>query len=123
MAKFAPDAVLDTPLDEVATATLLTVCATQPTTYTEATATFKLADVVIDGSDFSKANGDVSGRKVTVGAQSAVPIDSSGTADHVALVRTADSTLLYVTTVPSQALTSGGTVDVGAWDIEIADPS
>jgi hypothetical protein len=32
-----------------------------------------------------------------------------------------NSKLLYVTTCTSQSLTSGGTVTVPAWDIEIAD--
>lgn len=125
MAKFTPDAVLDTMLDEVATATRMTACSSQPTTYTEANATFALADVTMAGGDFTKANGDVSGRKLTVGAKSSVLIDSSGTATHVALMRVADSTLLYVTTCTSQSLTANGsnTINFPAWDIEIADPS
>ena len=82
-------------------------------------------DIVIDGADFTKANGDTSGRKVTVAAQSGVLIDASGTANHIALVRVGDSTLLYVTTCTSQALTAKGsnTVNFPAWDIEFADPA
>lgn len=125
MAKFAVDAVLDGTLDVYATATKLIVCSAQPTTYTEANSTYALADVVIDSGDFTKANGDTSGRKVTVGAQSGVLIDASGTATHVVLVITASSTLLGGTTCTSQALTANGsnTVNVPAFDIEIADPS
>lgn len=125
MAKATPDAVLDKPLDEIATATRMIACSAQPTTYTEANATYALADVTMSGGDFVKANGDTSGRKVTVGAKSSVLIDTSGTANHVALVRTADSTLLYVTTCTSQALTANGsnTVNFPAWDIEFADPT
>jgi hypothetical protein len=124
MAKATPDAVLDKMLDEIATATRLIVCSAQPTTYTEANATYALADVTVDGTDFTKANGDTSGRKVTVGAQTGVLIDASGTGNHVALVRVADSTLLYVTTCTAQALVANGTnvVNVPAFDIEIADP-
>lgn len=125
MAKFAVDAVLDGSLDVIATATKLIVCSAQPTTYTEANSTYALADIVIDSGDFTKANGDTSGRKITIGAQSSVLIDTSGTANHIALVRVADSTLLYVTTCTSQALTANGsnTVNVPAWDIEFADPA
>lgn len=125
MAKATPDAVLDKILDEIATATKEVACSAQPTTYTEANATYALADVVIDSGDFTKANGDTSGRKVTVAAQAGVLIDASDTATHVALVRTADSTLLYVTTCTSQALVANGsnTVSFPAWDIEIADPA
>jgi hypothetical protein len=123
MAKFLVDAVLDGTLDVLATATLITVCNAQPTTYTEAATTFKLADVVVDSGDFSKANGDTNGRKVTVAAQSAVPIDTTGTATHIAYAISGSSTLLGATTCTSQALTSGGTVDIPAHDIEIADPT
>lgn len=125
MAKAAPDIIMDGALDIIASATKLVVCSSQPTTYTEANATYALADVVIDSGDFTKANGDTSGRKITISAQNAVTIDTSGTALHVALVRTADSTLIYVTTCTSQALTANGsnTVNVPAWKVEIADPA
>lgn len=57
----------------------------------------------------------MSGRKVIVAAQSAVPVVTSGAADHVALI---DGTrLLQVTTVPSQTLTAGNTVNVAAYDV------
>lgn len=125
MAKATPDAVLDKILDEIATATRMIACSTQPTTYTEANATYALADVTMAGGDFTKANGDTSGRKVTMGAKSSVLIDTTGTATHIALVRVSDSTLLYVTTCTSQALTANGsnTVNFPAWDIEVADPA
>jgi hypothetical protein len=125
MAKAAPDIVLDGLLDIVASATRMIACSAQPTTYTEANATYALADVTMAGGDFTKANGDTNGRKVTMGAKSSVLIDASGTATHVALVRVADSTLIYVTTCTSQALTANGsnTVNFPAWDIEVADPT
>ena len=58
-------------------------------------------------------------------AQSGVLIDTSGSATHIALVRTADSALLYVTTCTSLALTANGsnTVNFPAWDVEVADPA
>lgn len=121
MAKWQNDSMLDAALDYVGAATLLTVCSAQPATYAEASSTYKLADVVVDSGDFSKANGDSSGRKLTVAQQASVPIDATGSATHVALAISGSSTLLYVTTCTSQSLTSGGTVTVPAWDIEIAD--
>lgn len=125
MAKAIPDAILDKTLDEIATATKQVLCSAQPTTYAEANSTYALADVTMAGGDYTKANGDTSGRKVTVAAKSSVLIDTSGTATHVALVRVADTTLLYVTTCTSLALTANGsnTVNFPAWDVEIADPS
>ncbi|MDP1686875.1 hypothetical protein [Hydrogenophaga sp.] len=125
MAKAAPDIVIDGSLDVIATATRQIACSAQPTTFTEANATFALADATMAGGDFTKANGDTSGRKVTMGAKAGALIDASGTATHVALVRVADSTLIYVTTCTSQALTANGsnTVNFPAWKVEIADPA
>jgi hypothetical protein len=124
MAKFANDAMMDAALDYVDQSDETNVCSAQPTTFTEATATFSLADVAMTpDTDFTKANGDTSGRKVTVAAKSGVSVDATGTATHIALTRSADSSLRYVTTCTSQALTSGNTVNIPAWDIEVADPA
>lgn len=126
MGKWANDAVMDAALDEIINnATKQVVCSQQPTTYAEANATYALADVTIDSGDFSKANGDTSGRKATVAAQSGVLIDASGNATHIALIDTVNSVLLYVTTCTTQSLTANGsnTVNIPAWDIEIADPA
>lgn len=121
MAKSVHDTVLDAALGIIDNATNMTACNAEPTTKTEADTTFKLADHTMAGGDFTIANGDTSGRKVTVAQQASVPIDTTGTATHVAL--TDASNLLYVKTCTSQALTSGGTVTFPAWDIEIADPT
>lgn len=103
--------------------TKIVVCSAQPTTYAEANATYDLANVTVDSSDFTNANGDVSGRKLTVGAQSGVSITDSGDATHIALLDVANSKLLYVTTCTSQTLASGGSVNLPTFDLEIADPS
>jgi hypothetical protein len=122
LAKIVHDDVLDGAWDVLDQADIMTVCAGQPTTRTEAVTTNKLADVAMTpNTDYTKANGTVSGRKVTMAAKSAVPVDSSGTADHIALC---DGTrLLYVTTCTSQVLTAGNTVNIPAWAAEIADPT
>lgn len=123
MAKWSSDDVLDGMLDIIALADIMTVCSQQPADRTEAVTTYALADVAMvpgDGNDFTIANGDTSGRKVTVAAKAGVLVDASGTASHVAL---SDATrLLYVTTCTSQVLTAGNTVDFPAWDVEVADP-
>lgn len=121
MAKSVHNDVLDAALDEIATATVQVLCSAEPTTRTEAVTTYALADVTMAGGDYTNADGDTSGRKVTVAAKSGVTVDSTGTATHVALCDATD--LLYVTTMTSQALTATNTVDIGAWDIELADPS
>ena len=125
MAKRAPTIVLDAGLDVISSATRMIACSAEPTTFTEANATFALADVTLAGGDFTKAAGDVSGRKVTVAAKAGVLIDTSGTANHIALVRVGDSTLIYVTTCTSQALTANGsnTVSFPAWKVENNQPT
>lgn len=124
MGKLVHDDVLDGALNILKNnVTKMVVCSTQPTTYTEGNATYALAPVTMSSTDFTVANGDVSGRKVTVAAKTGVSIATSGTALHVCLLFVSSSKLYYVTTCTSQALTSGGTVDIPAWDIEIADPT
>lgn len=125
MGKSVSNTVLDEALNYLKNnATLLCVCSSEPTTYTEATSTYELADVTIDSSDFTgPADGDTSGRKITVNAQTAVTIDNSGTAQHVALVDVTNTELLYVTTTTSTTLSAGGEINVGSFDIEIADPT
>ena len=124
MGKAAPNSTIDAMLDEIATATRLVVCSAEPANFA-GIAAVALADVVLtagDGNgDFTIADGDTSGRKVTVAAQSDVAIDTSGTATHVALDDGTD--LIYVTTCTSQALVDTGTVTVPSFDVEIADPS
>jgi len=123
MAKSVHDNVLDAALNYLKNNVVLeTVCTSQPTSYAEASSTYKLADVAVDSADFSgPANGDSSGRKIQVNQQATITVDSSGSAQHVALC--SSDTLLYVTTCTAQQLTQGNTVTIPAWDIEIADPS
>lgn len=125
MPKFAPDAMMDAAFDFVDQADVMHACSTLDSdpTYAEVLAA-SLADVAMTpNTDFTKANGDVSGRKVTVAAKSGVTVDVSGTYNHVALVTVSGTVLRYVTTGTSQALTAGNTCNFPAWDIEIADPT
>ena len=123
MGKQAPDATIDAMFDYIDQCNILHVCSGEPANYA-GIAAVSLADVALTpDTDFTKANGDTSGRKVTVAAKSGVTVDSSGTATHIAIARTTDSTLRYVTTCTSQVLTAGNTVNVPAWDIEVGDPT
>lgn len=125
MAKTVHDDVLDQALNYVKTnATRLSACSQQPTTYTEAITTYKLAIKTISSIDFTgPVNGDVSGRKVTTNSQAGVTVDSTGDATHIALCDSVNSKLLMVTTCTTQTLTSGNTVNFPAYDFEINDPS
>lgn len=99
--KFAHDDVLDATPNEVKNnADLYTICSAPPTTYAEASSTFKLADLAIDSTDFTgPANGDVSGRKVAMNAQTGITVDSTGIGVCYALSDGGNSKLLYVTEV------------------------
>lgn len=122
MAKYQIDAMLDAALDYIKNnGTQLAVCSTFPTTYAEATSTYKLAlkTGLTSGSYTGPANGDTNGRKITVNAQTAITVDTGGSAQHIAIC--SGSVLLYVTTCTAQTLTAGNTVNTPAWDIEVAD--
>lgn len=133
MAKRSLAALLDLMLNGLKTgsgsvgpANLMVVCSAEPTTFTEANATFALADVAMASGDYTIANGDGGGntpRKITMAAKNGVNVDASGTATHVALIDTVNSLLLEVTTCTSQALTSGNTVNFPSWKIEISAPT
>lgn len=124
MAKFVPDAVLDDMLDLYAAADTLYVCSGQPSNFA-GISSVALADVTltpgVGNGDFTVANGDVSGRKLTVAAQTGFTVDTSGSATHIALANAANSALLHVTTCTSQSLTAGNTANTPAYDIEMLD--
>ncbi|MBD2842721.1 hypothetical protein [Erythrobacter rubeus] len=124
MAKSVSNTVLDAALQHIIdNATRMVACSQEPANYTEANSTYALADVTMAPGDFAIADGDSSGRKLTVAAKAGVAVDTTGNANHVALLDVTGTELLYVTTAPSQGVSSGGTVDFGTWDIEIADPT
>ena len=122
MAKWQNDLILDAALDYIKNnVTQEAVCSSQPTTYTQATVTFKLAlkTGLTTGSFTGPSDGDTSGRKLRVNEQASVTVDASGDATHIALC--SGTELLYVTTCTTQTLTSGNTCTVPVWDIELAD--
>lgn len=126
MVKKVDNSVLDAALNEIKTnCNLMTVCSGEPANFAAANVGGGdfLGDVTMASGDFTISDGDTSGRKVAVASKSSVNVDNTGTANHVALLDTANSVLLYVTTCTSQALTSGNTITFPTWDIEIADPS
>ena len=123
MAKLIANEVLDAALDEIALADTLTCCDTQPANYAgiAATALCEVALTPGDGNGDYVIADDTSGRKLTIGAQLAIDVDTSGDIDHIALD---DGTVLYaVTTCSSQAVLDTEQVNVPAWTAAIADPT
>lgn len=121
MGKWVANEVLDGALGVIASATRMLAVTGQPSTFAAAMAG-RLAEAVMSPGDFTLSAGDVSGRKVTVAPKSNVAVTAAGSADHVALVDTVGSRLLYVTTCPAQALPAGGTVNFASWSVEIGAP-
>lgn len=124
MAKSVHNDVLDAALAEIATATRMGACSAEPANFAGIAAVL-LADAVmtagLGNGDYTAADGDTNGRKVTMTQKADQAIDVSGTATHITLDD--GVTLQYVTTCTSQALTDTGTVTFPAWDVEIADPT
>lgn len=124
MSKFANDLIMDAAFDFViAEAERLVVATGDAGAVYASLAAITLADDPLVGGDFSKANGDTNGRKLTIAQQASVPIDASGTATHVHVVDDTGTRILLTTTCTSQVLTSGGTVTIPAFDEEISDPT
>jgi hypothetical protein len=122
MGKVAPDAAIDGGLTYIDGSDYMCVCSQEPTDYTDAYTTSMLARVAMAAGDIVIAD-DTNGRKATMAEKLAVTITNSGTATHIALVKVGDTTLRYVTTCTSQALTAGGTVDIPTWKVNIQDPT
>ena len=122
MGKAAHDDVLDALLEEInANVNLMCICSQQPTTRTEAAATYALATVALAGGDMVIADGAAGGRKLTIAAKSNVPITASGSGSHIVLV---DNTKLYfITTNVTQTLASGNLVNIPTWTITAGDPT
>ena len=123
MAKQVNDVVLDAALNIIRNnGNLMVALPAEPASFAAAQSA-KLAEVAMTSTDFTIADGDVSGRKVTVAAKSSIAIIATGTANHIAILDTTNSRVLYVTTCPSQALTSGGQTNFASWAAEIRDPA
>lgn len=128
MAKFAPDLVLDAPLDVIALADEMYLCSAQPVSYLDIANVDLVGPIVLTpgagGGDFTIADGVTSGRRVTVAAQNGASVTTTGDATHVVLATGGATDLIrYITTCPTQSLTSGNTANIGAWDVEFRDPT
>lgn len=129
--KYSNDSALDAALNWIKTngvkmyVTTASIDSTSVVSYTKITTTAALTGAIaVSWSAVSIANGSTSGRKIAVPAQSSQAVTATGTAARVCLVNSAGSgTVAYVTTCTSQALTSGNTVSIPAWNIELRDPS
>ncbi len=125
MGKSIHDDVLDGAHDIIAIGNRLIALSGDPgSDYGAAINSLSLAITSLAGGDFTIANGDSNGRKVTVGQQADITVDSGGNANHIGITTDITSNrVLLVTTCTSQELTEGNTVSFPACDDEISDPT
>ena len=119
MSKWLHDDVIDAALLEIAdNGDRMHVCTSQPATYAAAVAA-SLGYVAMtkgDGAgDYVVANGDASGRKLTVATQTAA-ITVQGTGNHIAIVDVTNTKLLAVDTLPDAAVNIGDALAIAAFD-------
>jgi len=120
MAKYLADDILNDGLNKLKnTATIAVICLSQPADNAGALGTAALGTVACASANFTVANGDSSGRKITYGPGTVV-VGTTGTITHVSWVGA--GTLLAVGTCAPTAVTAAGTVVINAVDIaEFAD--
>lgn len=101
------------------------VYTSNPANLAACTAATALAVVALTTGDFTIADGDVSGKKVTVAQKTTIAVLTTGVPSAVALFSSAagSSGLHFITTCSTaQALTStSNTITIPAWDIEFRD--
>ena len=117
---FIADRVLDLGLNILSTeANRLDICSSEPVDFTAATTTASLGNKT-SLSVGAPAARTPDGRKVTVAQITDGVIDGTGTATHYAIVDTVNSRLLATGSLSaSQAVTSGNTFTLAAFDIGI----
>jgi len=99
----------------------LDICSSEPTTYTQATSTYTLGNKT-SPTVGSPADASPNGRKVTVSAITNGTVTGTGTAGYWALVDTSNSRLLAAGPLSAtQAVTSGNTFTLTAFDVRIPD--
>ena len=117
---FVNNLLMDKALDHLkTTGDMLNICDTIPTTLTEAEVTYMLAQVAMTSADYTLADGDVSGRKVTVAGQTGVTVTNSGTSLVAAI--TGGTDLFVYSECTAIALVAGNTINTTSFDWEILD--
>jgi hypothetical protein len=117
------DLLYDLPLQNIKdNGSRLDICSQEPATYTEATSTYTLGNktsITYTGP----ADRTPNGRKVQVDAITGGSVTGTGTASHWAISKTTATTALYCakSLASSQAVTSGNTFSLAAFDIGIPD--
>lgn len=124
MAAFLNNSVFDNGIGSLQTnGETIHICSQQPTTYTEASSTYTLGnETTLNIASPSDRTGG--GRKVNVLEILSGTVTATGTATHFAIVDDTNTSLLATGPLnASQAVTSGNTFSLTAFDIAIPDPA
>lgn len=116
------DAVLDAALDYIAdNCDRVDICSTEPTTYAEATSTYTLGNYTptagAGNGDWTIANGDTSGRKLTLGAQTGNNATGTGTGAYIAGTNGSDTLIFVLDLSASIGVNSGQEFQINAVDV------
>ena len=116
--------VLDAALSKLDTeADRIDITSQEAGSYAEATSTYTLGNST-SLSFGAPTDGDTSGRKVTAAAITDGSVTATGTATHYAIVDVSATRLLATGSLTtSQAVTSGNSFTIAAFDVEIPDPA
>lgn len=118
---FIADYILDLLLAEFdSNADTLYICSQEPTSYAQASSTYKLG-TKSSLSIGAPADRTPSGRKVTVAAFSDGTVNTSGTATHWAITKSGTTLMATGSLASSQAVTSGNSFSLAAFDIGVPD--
>jgi len=118
---FLADYILDLALAELDTATTtLYICSQEPTTYAEASSTYALGNKtsLSIGAPGDRGGG---GRKVTVASFTDGSVTGTATATHWAITKSGTTLMATGSLSAGQAVTSGNTFTLAAFDIGIPD--
>jgi hypothetical protein len=119
--EFIADYILDLALAEFDTATTTLYITSQvATTYTEASSTYKLGTKT-SLSIGAPADRTPNGRKVTVASFTDGTVDATATATHWAITKSGTTLMATGPLSASQAVTSGNTFTLAAFDIGVPD--
>lgn len=122
MARVIADSVLNAALSHIQNnVNQLVLIDTAPADRTAALAS-ALATHTVGAGDCTIANGDFSGRKLTLAAQTGISVTDTGNYNHAVLL-SATEILAILEADTTRALVNGDTVNLAAFDIEVGDPA
>lgn len=123
MAKCIPDDQLDVALEDIqANGNIMHLCTDQPANYA-GIAAVSCGSVALGSGDYTIADGDTSGRKITVAGKT-VTITADGDVDHIVIADTVNEAIKGITTCTETAVTTSELKPVEAFDLwEIGDPA